>query len=369
MGRNSPKVNSTATHGRKRRVALDQVARGLRESASRSKGPELIESREAVSATYGVDHESYQEAEKLKQRLLKKYRGKTLDDITGGNELETESGVCYRMEGQQKITLELVNPEYTRACILSELRLIRGVGEVTEGILREEGYGTIEDLAGHPRFGPEARKLMRVLDRSDAARILNWLVHWLPKSHPLVLYTSGYCRREDFVVFDIETMGLSARPIILLGVGEISGSHIRISQYLLRDLDEEPAALTGFLSHIVEGSVFLTFNGRSFDVPYVRDRLAYYRMSADLENTHFDILHFSRRAWRERVPDCRLGTLEKCLLGSERGDDVPSALVPEFYETYMATDNIGPLIPIIEHNRQDLVVLARIFSRLHEEWG
>ena len=322
-----------------------------------------------VSAVCGVDHQSYQEAEELKQRLLKKYRGKTLDEVTGGKELETESGVCYQIEYQKRITLKLVDPEYARERMLSELRLIRGIGEVTQGILKEEGYGTIKDLAAHPRFRSEAGRFLEVLDRCDAARLLDWIGYWLPKSHPLVLYASGYYRREDFVVFDIETMGLTARPIILLGVGQISGSRIRISQYLLRDLDEEPAALTGFLSHVGEGSVFLTFNGRSFDIPYVRDRLAYYRMSADLERTHFDILHFSRRAWKARVPDCRLGTLEACLFGSERADDVPSALVPEFYETYMATENIGPLVPIIEHNRQDLVTLARIFSRLHEEWG
>jgi len=91
-------------------------------------------------------------------------------------------------------------------------------------------------------------------------------------------------------------------------------------------------------------------------------------MKGDLDNPHFDILHFSRRAWKEKLPNCRLTTLEKFLFGTERKDDISSALVPEFYETYLRTKNVGPLIPIIEHNRQDLITLANVFSRLHKQW-
>jgi len=51
----------------------------------------------------------------------------------------------------------------------------------------------------------------------------------------------------------------------------------------------------------------------------------------------------------------------------EREDDVPSALVPDLYLTYRKKNNIGPLIPIIEHNRQDIITLARILSKLYGE--
>jgi uncharacterized protein YprB with RNaseH-like and TPR domain len=68
------------------------------------------------------------------------------------------------------------------------------------------------------------------------------------------------------------------------------------------------------------------------------------------------------------LPNCKLTTIEKHLFGIEREDDIPSGLVPEFYKIYTKTNNIGPLIPIIEHNRQDIITLAKIFSKLHEEW-
>jgi hypothetical protein len=39
-------------------------------------------------------------------------------------------------------------------------------------------------------------------------------------------------------------------------------------------------------------------------------------------------------------------------------------MVPEFYEMYLNTKNCGPLVPVVEHNRQDVVSLALLFFRL-----
>jgi len=363
----------------KNNTEFDRIVKRLKEISDKIKEYEVTEEegkekeegyRKFIpSIPLVIDSREYQEAEKLKQKLVEKYEGMKLEDVIEGEELKTPEGVCYHIESQEIINLKIINPEHARKKILSDLKLINGIREVTEHLLKENGYKTIDDLTEHPRFGSEAKRFLDIIDRCDASQIIDWIGHRFSKSHPLILYSSSLLNKEDFIIFDIETMGLSKSPIILFGVARISGNHILINQYLLRDIKEEPAALTGFLSHIYEDSVFITFNGRAFDVPYIRDRLAYYRMRGDLEKPHFDILCFSRRAWKERFPDCSLNTLEKYLFGIERKGDVPSALVPDFYETYMRSKNIGPLIPIIEHNKQDLVTLANIFSKLHEEWG
>ncbi|MBT9131293.1 MAG: hypothetical protein DDT42_01552 [candidate division WS2 bacterium] len=369
-------VDNKREHNLKPKTPYDRISQRWKERVNKVKEYEVIESEEESygefmpSITFGVDHQEYQRAEKLKQRLLKKYKGKKLEDVIEGEEFRTNKGICYQIENQDEINLKVINPDQARKKILSELRLIYGIGEVTERILKEEGYKTIEDLTEHPRFDFEAKRFLEIVDKCDTCQIVDWVGHWFPKSHPLALYPSGFYEKEDFTFFDIETLGLFNRPIILFGVAQISGDQILINQYFLRDIKEEPGALMGFLSQINKNSIFITFNGRTFDIPYTRERLAYYRIKGkgDLEKPHFDILHFSRRAWKERVPNCRLTTLEKHLLGIERKDDVPSALVPEFYETYMRTKNIGPIIPIIERNKQDLITLAKIFSKLHEEW-
>jgi len=352
------------------KTVFSRIGKRWRKSIDRVKEYEIredeqISDREFIpSFLFSLE---YQKAQELKGRLLEKYKGVLLEEAIQGERLKTEEGSCYHIENQEKININITNPEKVKEKILSNLKLIYGIGGAKEYFLKKEGYRTIEDLRQHPRFGPESTKFLGVFNK-NRSEVINWIGRWFPKSHPLVLCASGLWRKEDFVILDIETMGLFNRPIILFGLAQVSGDYISINQYFLQNIKEEAAALRGLLSHITKNNVFLTFNGRTFDIPYIKERLAYYRMKGDLENTHFDILHFSRRAWKKELPNCRLTTLEKYLFGIERKDDVPSALVPEFYETYLRSKNIGPLIPIIEHNQQDLITLANIFSRLHEEW-
>jgi uncharacterized protein YprB with RNaseH-like and TPR domain len=67
------------------------------------------------------------------------------------------------------------------------------------------------------------------------------------------------------------------------------------------------------------------------------------------------------------LPDARLLTIEKHIFGEDRADDVPGAMVPEFYESYLESGNPGPLVPVVEHNRKDMITLARLFAKLCEE--
>lgn len=239
----------------------------LREIGDKVKEYEISEREEEdygafiPSILFGIDSREHQKAEKLKKRLLKMYKGKKLEDIIAGNEFKTEKGVCYHIENQEKVSIKIINPEQARKKILSDLKLIYGIGGVTERILKEEGYKTIEDLTEHSRFGSEAKRFLGIIDKCDTCQIVDWIGHWFPKSHPLALYPSGFHEKEDFIFFDIETLGLFSTPIILFGVAQISGDQVLINQYLLRNIKEEPTALLGFLSHINEDNVFITFNG------------------------------------------------------------------------------------------------------------
>jgi len=348
------------------------IGRRLRESLERASDVVVVEREQTAPArpfaAAWIDYREYHEAQRLKSELLRRYRGKVLEEVLPGEEMRTDRGVCYRLVSRDGGRLRTVDPAEAGRRILSDLKLLYGVGEVTEKALKRQGIGTIADLADHPRFGGQARSILKMVEDGDSDGLVEWIGRWFQKSHPLALFSSGFHRKEEFILIDIETLGMFQRPIILLGLARVHGHEILVEQYLLRRIDEEPAALAGLLTHLSGRRAFVTYNGRTFDIPYICERLAYYGIRANLEGPHFDVLHFSRRAWRDCVPDCKLTTLERCFLGIEREDDVPSALVPEFYESYMRTGNPGPLVPIVEHNRRDLLTLASLFSKLHEEW-
>jgi hypothetical protein len=217
----------------------------------------------------------------------------------------------------------------------------------------------------HPKFRSSAQNVLTCLYGGNSAEIMDLIGCRHAKSHPGVLGTAGLHEPEDYVFLDIETLGLFSRPVILFGVGTINNGKIIVHQYLLRDIEEEQAALKATLGHVSGNRpVLVTFNGKSFDVPYLSDRLAYYGMGTLERIPHFDVLHFSRRKWKDQLPSLRLTALETEILGVCREGDIPGQMVPEFYETYLRTGNCGPLVPITRHNKQDVISLALLFFHL-----
>jgi tetratricopeptide (TPR) repeat protein len=111
--------------------------------------------------------------------------------------------------------------------------------------------------------------------------------------------------------------------------------------------------------------ILCTFNGKSFDVPLLRSRLVMNRMGeGSIPQVHADVLYPARRLWKLRLRQCTLGYLENQLLGVEREDDLPGAMVPQAYFQYLKDRNFAPMEKVLEHNRQDIVSLAQLFYEL-----
>ena len=198
-------------------------------------------------------------------------------------------------------------------------------------------------------------EIMDLLDRNKYSR----------KCRDNLLKCISLTDYENFKFMDIETKGLSNVPVILIGVAEIKGDTIITSQYFLRDYSEECAVLDAYLSHLDEYSVHVTFNGKSFDVPFINNRCLYNRINANLDLPHLDLMHFAKNLWKDELPNCKLQTIEQEFFGIEREDDVPGQYIPAYYDTYLSENNIGPIVPIIEHNRQDIVSLAAFLEKMY----
>lgn len=175
-------------------------------------------------------------------------------------------------------------------------------------------------------------------------------------------------KREDICFLDTETTGLShgaGTVAFLMGIGYFDEDAFVVRQYLMRDYDEEPFVLEKTARDIQSRKVLCTFNGATFDMPLLDVRFTMQRMRQLLPSRpHLDLLPAARRVWKLRLKKCNLGCLEEAVLGIARVDDLPGALVPERYFSFLKTKDFSLLEDILEHNEQDIVSLAHILNRL-----
>ena len=176
-------------------------------------------------------------------------------------------------------------------------------------------------------------------------------------------------RVEDLLFLDLETTGLSRSAetvAFLIGTGRWPAGEqgFQVNQLFLRDPADEALALDR-LQELLDGArVIVTFNGRGFDLPLLRNRALLTRTFIDLDKPHLDLLPLCRRLFRPRLTNCRLTTLERELLGFERRGDVEGSEAPRIYAEWLRTGRPGELPLIIEHNRLDVALMAPLLERV-----
>jgi uncharacterized protein YprB with RNaseH-like and TPR domain len=165
----------------------------------------------------------------------------------------------------------------------------------------------------------------------------------------------------------LETLGLQGEPLFLIGLLSFSAHGSAVcTQLLARGLDEEAAILDRCASRLRGMKLLLTYNGKSFDVPYLKARFEQHGMRAPRFPTHVDLLMEARMRYRGRFRDCRLQTLEQHLCGRTREGDIPGAKIPREYRRCVETGRADALATILHHNRLDLATTAELLSHF---WG
>ena len=304
----------------------------------------------------------------LKEKLLIEYEDKSLKDIMDCKVSSSSFGDVLKITKREKINFKIEDNNF-RHQMNNNLKLLPKIGIKTEQNLKNKGFDTIESLKDHDRYGDSASKFLENLDEMSFCEIIDLLDdnRYSKKCRDNVIKSISLTDKENFKFMDIETKGLSNVPIILIGVAEIKGNSIQASQYFLRDYTEEANIIDAYLSHLDEDSIHVTFNGKTFDVPFIKNRCRYNRIDANLDLPHLDLMYFAKNLWGEKLPNCQLQTIEKELFGIKRIDDVPGQYIPGYYDTYLEENNIGPVVPIIEHNAQDIISLASFLDKMYRD--
>jgi len=165
---------------------------------------------------------------------------------------------------------------------------------------------------------------------------------------------------------DIETCGLLSQPVFLIGLCMIGDRNLVLRQLFARDYAEERAILCEIERLLGEHDFLVTYNGKSFDMPFLRHRAVHHRIRFETRIPHVDLLWMVRRRWKELLPDCRLKTLEWRVLRRMRAGDIDGSEIPGAYHEYVKHGQPHRLIPVFHHNMLDVVAMAELLPRLFD---
>lgn len=169
---------------------------------------------------------------------------------------------------------------------------------------------------------------------------------------------------EGVLFLDLETTGLGMTPVFLVGTMECGSEGFVFRQFFARDYSEEAGIVSAISKRLSETELLVTFNGKSFDVPFLQNRAVASGVRMCEARAHLDLLHEARRVFRGDVPNCKLQTLEHTICGRQRDDDIPGSEIPAAYHEFVRTGDARKIGIILMHNLYDLLTMADLMYRM-----
>ena len=172
---------------------------------------------------------------------------------------------------------------------------------------------------------------------------------------------------RHMLFLDTETTGLAAGTgtlAFLMGLGFFDDGAFRVEQLLLTQPGNEGPMLRRVAERLEQATALVTYNGKTFDWPLLRNRFVMNRVPVPPEPLHLDLLHCARRVFKYRLSSVRLVEVETEVLGFERLDDVDGGEIPELYWQFLRSGDGTLLEPVLRHNADDIVALAAILGHL-----
>lgn len=227
--------------------------------------------------------------------------------------------------------------------------LLLGESRLTE---RAPGFYTYREYHDFPACG--AKELEEYLPFNLTGILELALVDWKEAIHP-----------EEVLFLDTETTGLhrgTGTIPFLTGLAFFRGRTLQIVQLFLEDQRGEGAYLDFLTDYFTRFSCIATYNGKSFDIPLLKNRMILNRRRGEAPALHFDLLHILKRLFPARsLPGYKQKDLEGVLLDATRDDDIPGAEIPQIYFDYKKYGEDRGLTRVLHHNRLDMLGMVFLF--------
>lgn len=177
------------------------------------------------------------------------------------------------------------------------------------------------------------------------------------------------CEPEKTLFIDIETTGLYAKGSNLYLIGcvykDLTQNCWATIQWFAENYNEEEAVLRAFVDFSSSYSYLIHFNGNTFDIPFLKQKIEQYRISYSLDRfTGIDIYrrifpfkHFLK------LTDCKQKTIEG-FVHSERVDTYTGGELIDVYHDYVLTKDEQKEHFLLLHNEEDIIGMLEIIASL-----
>lgn len=169
------------------------------------------------------------------------------------------------------------------------------------------------------------------------------------------------------IFFDIETTGFSrqAARIYLIGTLEIGEDKNIFRQYLTETQADEKVLLQKFLDQIKKKDLLISFNGDSFDLPFIKARCEKYKIDCKIldEIQSLDLYkEIKAKSLFVSLENYKLKTIER-YMGIYREDLFSGGdLIGLYYEYENGDKNLENILLL--HNEEDILNMPNLYGFL-----
>lgn len=175
------------------------------------------------------------------------------------------------------------------------------------------------------------------------------------------------CNPYQTLFIDIETTGLHARSSSLYMIGCIyyADQAYNLIQWVSEHYEDESTLLNAFAEFAKGYFTLIHFNGNTFDIPYLCNKMTQYDIDFSFEQFEGIDLYRRLSPYKHflKLPDCKQQTLEE-LLDNGRIDHTQGGDLIPLYHEFVLSHQEETLSILLQHNESDMRGLVDICSLL-----
>lgn len=172
--------------------------------------------------------------------------------------------------------------------------------------------------------------------------------------------------KENMLFFDIETTGLSPAKdqIYCIGCGFREKDDLIAELFFADSSEEEGAVIDGFIRRLCGFHTMITFNGSTFDIPFLRKKTAHLQQDIFQNTAHID-LYREARSMRQflQLRSYKQKNIEQ-FLGCFRADQYNGGQLTDLYKRYVIQPDNQTRELLLLHNCEDVKGMFEIYGIL-----